>query len=314
MHSLPRRPKLRNLQANQDYEVSELAKQYFGQKFGDVIAAYHKILSERCESRHNHRYAVVVQDLATLWIQSFPCKTKTSQETEKSLRKFLGPSEKPKVTCTYSSLEFGKSCEDLSWNHCTSTPHRSETSGIAEGAVRRVKEGTSAVLLQSGLDEQGGRITWNVTAICEMFETSWPMGEHFTRDDLENHLKDRSFRSEQRLNIFRSLRKTSQSSTIVCGEGNLEGRCFGCRDRGAGKIGRVGKPRSKAQCNGNNYVQKGEHVKFPIADDTAKLLGRDHETRESTLRQYELLGSEDLCEELQRSSDGSQPTETKRER
>ena len=25
---------------------------------------------------------------------------------------------------------------DLSWNHCTSTPHRSETNGIAERAVR----------------------------------------------------------------------------------------------------------------------------------------------------------------------------------
>ena len=51
-------------------------------------------------------------------------------------------------------LEFGKACEDLSWNHCTSTPHSSETNGIAEKAVRRVKEGTSAVLLQSGLDEK----------------------------------------------------------------------------------------------------------------------------------------------------------------
>ena len=50
-------------------------------------------------------------------------------------------------------MEFGKSCEDLSWNHCTSTPHTSETNGIAERAVRRVKEGTSAVLLQSGLNE-----------------------------------------------------------------------------------------------------------------------------------------------------------------
>ena len=37
--------------------------------------------------------------------------------------------------------------------HCTSTPHRSETNGIAERAVRRVKEGTSAVLWQSGLNE-----------------------------------------------------------------------------------------------------------------------------------------------------------------
>ena len=53
-----------------------------------------------------------------------------------------------------NSLEFGKACEDHSWNHCTSTPHRSGTNGIAERAVRRAKEGTSAVLLQSGLDEK----------------------------------------------------------------------------------------------------------------------------------------------------------------
>ena len=61
---------------------------------------------------------------------------------------------KPKVINTDNSLELGKTCEDLSWNHCTSTPHRSETNGIAERAVRRVKEGTSAVLLRSGLDEK----------------------------------------------------------------------------------------------------------------------------------------------------------------
>ena len=121
--------------------------------FGDLITADHKVLSDNCKSRNNHRYAVVVQDLATQWIQAYPCKNKTSQETQRSLQKFLEPERKPKVIYTDNSLEFGKACEDLSWNHCTSTPHRSETNGIAERAVRRVKEGTSAVLLQSGLNE-----------------------------------------------------------------------------------------------------------------------------------------------------------------
>ena len=102
---------------------------------------------------NNHRHAVVPQDLATQWTQSLPCKTKTSQETQRSLHKFLEPDRKPKVIYTGKSLEFGKSCEELSWRHRISTPHRSETRGIAERAVRRVKEGTSAVLLQSGLDE-----------------------------------------------------------------------------------------------------------------------------------------------------------------
>ena len=97
-----------------------------------------------------NRYTIVVQDLETQWLQSYPCETKTSQETQKSLMKFLEPTRKPKVIYTDNSLEFGKSCEDLSWNHCTSTPHRSETNGSAERAVRRVKEGTSPVLLQYG--------------------------------------------------------------------------------------------------------------------------------------------------------------------
>ena len=123
------------------------------EKFGDLITEDHKVLSENCESRNNHRYAVVVQDLTTQWIQSYPCKTNTSQETQRSLQKFLEPNRKPKIIYSDNSLEFGKACEDLSWNHCTSTPHRSETNGIGERAARRMKDGTSAVLLQSGLNE-----------------------------------------------------------------------------------------------------------------------------------------------------------------
>ena len=82
--------------------------------FGDLITADHKVLGEGKESRDNHRYAVVAQDLTSQWIQSYPCKTKTSQETEKSFQKFLEPTMKPKVVYTDNSLEFGKYCEDLS--------------------------------------------------------------------------------------------------------------------------------------------------------------------------------------------------------
>ena len=123
------------------------------ENFGDLITADHKVLSDNCESRNNHRHAVLVQDLATQWIQAYPCKTTTSEETQRSLQKFLEPDRNPKVTHTDNSLEFGKACQDLSWNHCTSTAQRSETNAIAERAGRRVKEVTSAVLLQSGLNE-----------------------------------------------------------------------------------------------------------------------------------------------------------------
>ena len=86
--------------------------------------------------------------------------------------KFLELSREPKVIYTDKSLEFGKACEDLSWNHCTSTPHRSETHGIAERAVRSVKEETSAVLLQSGLIEEWWAYSlecyWNLRNIQDL--------------------------------------------------------------------------------------------------------------------------------------------------
>ena len=66
------------------------------ERFRDLITADHKILSEGSESRDSHRDAVVVQDLATQWLQSYPCKTKTSQETQKNLVNFLEPTRKPK--------------------------------------------------------------------------------------------------------------------------------------------------------------------------------------------------------------------------
>ena len=57
--------------------------------------------------------------------------------------------------------------------------------------------------------------------------------------------------------------------------------------------------------------KSGEKIRFPIAGGTAKLLGTDHEFRESTLRQDELGESEEFREELQGSSIEPQPSETK---
>ena len=95
------------------------------------------------------------------WCRTWPpngssrilAKQKLGRKHKRSLQKFLEPDRKPEVIYTDNSLEFGKACEDLSWNHCTSTPHRLETNGIPERAVCRAKEGTFAVLLQSGLNE-----------------------------------------------------------------------------------------------------------------------------------------------------------------
>ena len=63
---------------------------------GDLITADLKILSEESESRNNHRYAVVVQDLTTQWLQSNPCKTKTSQENPEEHNEVSGAGEEAK--------------------------------------------------------------------------------------------------------------------------------------------------------------------------------------------------------------------------
>ena len=78
-----------------------------------------------------------------------------SAETQRSLQKFLEPNWKPEVVYIDNSLEFGKACEDLSWNHCTARLHHTDRRLMELlRALRRVEEGTSAVLLQSGLDDK----------------------------------------------------------------------------------------------------------------------------------------------------------------
>ena len=67
---------------------------------------------------------------------------------------FLPPDLKPCIKHTNNTLEFIRACEHLCWNQDKSTPCRSETNGTPEHAVRRGKEGTSALLVQSGLSEK----------------------------------------------------------------------------------------------------------------------------------------------------------------
>ena len=59
--------------------------------------------------------------------------------------------------------------------------------------MRRIKEGTSAVLLQTGLDEQWWADLLSVTPICETFKISCLMGRHLVRGDSENRLVDPLF-------------------------------------------------------------------------------------------------------------------------
>ena len=92
-------------------------------------------------------YAVVGQDLATHWKQSYPCKTKTSQETEGVFESF---SSRRKSRKSFTQTIFWNLANPVKNYHGITVlqpPHGSETNGIGERAVRRIKDGTSAVLL-----------------------------------------------------------------------------------------------------------------------------------------------------------------------
>ena len=98
-------------------------------------------------------------------------------------------------------------------NYPTSTPHRSETNGIAERAVRRAKEGTSAVLLQPGL----GNEWWADSLECHCYlrniQDLLSGGKHHTKGGSECHLTDQQYRLEQWSNITQFLRKTNLDCT-----------------------------------------------------------------------------------------------------
>ena len=63
---------------------------------GDLITTDHKVFNEESESRNNRQYAVVVHNLATQWIQSHLCKTKSNQKNLEKLNEVPGVNEETK--------------------------------------------------------------------------------------------------------------------------------------------------------------------------------------------------------------------------
>ena len=123
------------------------------EKIGDLLTADHKFLSENCESRINRRYAVVVQDLATQWIRHIRAKQKLHKKPREACKSSWNPRGNQKsFTLT------------IPWN--LENPVKTSLGIIArlhhtdrrlmvlqKEQCARVKEGTSVVLLQSGLNQ-----------------------------------------------------------------------------------------------------------------------------------------------------------------
>ena len=135
------------------------------------------------------------------------------QETQRSLQKFLESNRKPKVIYTDNSTEFGKSCEDLSWKIIVRQHHTDRKQmGLLRDQCVELRKGHLRFCCNQVWMKNGGQIPWNPFPICETFKISCLMARLYTKDVLENLLKDQSFRLAHWLSITLSLRKTSQES------------------------------------------------------------------------------------------------------
>ena len=163
----------------------------------------------------------------------------------------------------------------LSWNHFTSTLHRSETNGTAEGAVRRIEEGTSAANVAIGVSEKW----WAGSMECDCYlgniQDVFSDVKHLSKGDLENHLRDPliSFGSMIECHSISSKDQSrlhlGESWDVHCMREECGKEFFWTQTWGSSKIWTRRKAvlgdsmRRKSSCRKN-----GENSFFPIADGT----------------------------------------------
>ena len=96
------------------------------ENFGDLTTADHKVLSENCESRNNHRFAIVVQDLATQCVRTTPQMTRF--RGAKVCSKWLQEIDDHKIQSDYKYKSELQKKEFSTWYYvCVVTLHDNTT-------------------------------------------------------------------------------------------------------------------------------------------------------------------------------------------
>ena len=141
------------------------------EKFGDLATADHKVLSEGNESRNNHRYAVVVQDLVNSLVTILPCKTNFPGDPEE-------PNEVPGRRGNLKSFTL-----TIPWNLASLVKifpgiivrqrHTDQKQMVLlrEQCVE-LRKGNLRYCCNHVWTKNGGWIPWSVIAFCETFKTS----------------------------------------------------------------------------------------------------------------------------------------------
>ena len=140
----------------------------------NLITTDQKVFSEESESRDHHRFAVVVQDLAAQWNAIVSVQNRNFAGDPEELNEVPGADEETKSRLHWQLFGIWQVLPRnylgiiLRWHHtdqhqiiCRKSSAQSERRDIC-GAIAC---GTVWVT-------NGGRILWNVTAICKTFKIS----------------------------------------------------------------------------------------------------------------------------------------------
>ena len=126
-----------------------------------------------------------MQDGYSYWIQGHPTKSENTAETASCLQRFM------LLSRSLGESTLITACQELQWTHDAKTPHRPETNGVAERAVRRVEAGSG-----NSLPTKDGTARWQAFGTCGTCTTRLPMARQHQRKYVVETLTDQWSRSQ----------------------------------------------------------------------------------------------------------------------
>ena len=204
--------------------------------------------------------------------------------------KFLEPTRKPKVMSTDTSLEFGKSCEESSWNHCTlnTTQIRNKRDCWKSSAQSERRHVCCIVATRSGWEMMGGFHGMLLLSAKHTRSLVWREDTYERRFGMPSdgpvipfgamvEYHPISAKDQSRLHQFgaKVLPGTFLGYGLYAG-GNLERRHYGSSHRRIGGDGCIWTPRQKAQCKGSVNAAKKWKLPFSWSQmEQSKSLGEN---------------------------------------
>ena len=137
---------------NVRYQNKGGAEHHKAEQFGDHATGDSMALHGlKNRGFHGERNAVVLRDVATAFIDTYPCKTRDESDAHDAFRYFEGPNDKIKYWYSDKAPELLKAAQMMKWKIDSATPGMPWTNGLAESTVKLVLHGGRACLMGAGL-------------------------------------------------------------------------------------------------------------------------------------------------------------------